>query len=157
MFQVGRDDARIVGPIPGTCGRISDEGHPQLDRVRGRIPAQSAAARHRFAAIPKQSLVHPTPPWTPRRRRIHRRQHAPAELPAHERHGRAAEWQVLRCPAERTVVRPGDQFEPSGRVVAYRLDLIQGPRRSGAVPEVHLPIVGHLVRLARIGEAELAW
>ncbi len=65
-----------------------------------------------------------------------------------------------RCcgaPAERTVVRPGDQFEPSGRVVAYRLDLIQGPRRSGAAPEVHLLIVGHLLRLVRIGEAELAW
>jgi hypothetical protein len=46
-----------------------------------------------------------------------------SDLPAHERACRTAERPVLRCAAERTEVRPLDQSEPAGGVVADGLDL----------------------------------
>lgn len=123
------------------CGRIRDEGHPQLDRVRRRRPSQSPATGDNLAAIGQQPFVHRTPPWTTWRRCIQRRQHAAAELPAHERQSRPAKWQVPRCPADWTVIRPDDQLKAGGRIVTHSFDLIEGPRRGGR-PGAHAPIVG---------------
>jgi hypothetical protein len=141
MVQVGGDDARIVGPIPRTCGRIGNEEHPQIDRVRGWRPSHPAAPGDSLAAIAHQPLVDRSPPRTTRRRRIERRQHAAAELPAHERQSRPAKWQVPGCAADRTVIGPGDQLEARCRIVTHGLDLIKCPRRGGR-SRTHAPIVG---------------
>ena len=109
-------------------------GHPQLDRVRGRRPAHSAAPGDGLAAVAHQPLVDRSPPRTAGRRRIERRQHAATDLPAHERQCRPAERQVPGCPADRTVISTGDQrrVELPDRHAQRRPDRLPTLRRNAA-------------------------
>jgi hypothetical protein len=94
-----------------------------------------------LAAIAQQTFVDRAPPWAARRRRIHRRQHAAAQLPAHERQSRPAKRQVPRCAADRTVIGPGDQLETGCWIVTDGFDLTECPHRGGR-SRTHAPIVG---------------
>jgi hypothetical protein len=131
IVEVGTCDRGIVCAVPRACGRIGDERHPQLDRMRRRRSSHSAAAGDNLAAVAQQSLVDRTPPWTTWRHCVHWRQHAAAELPAHERHGRPAKWQVPRRPADRAViVRASNWKGPLDRHARRRPDEVPTPRRS---------------------------
>jgi len=138
MVQVGGGNARIVGPVPRTCGRIGNEQHPQIDRVRGRRPSHSAAPGAGLAAVAHQPFVDRSPPRTAGRHRTERRQHAATDLPAHERQCRPAERQVPGCVADRTVISTGDQRESSCRIVTHSVDLIDCPL-CGGTSRTHAP------------------
>jgi hypothetical protein len=94
------------------------------------VHSQPTVSGERFAAVAQHPFVDRSPPWTPGRRRIERRQHAAAKLPAHERQSGPAKWQVPGCAAGRAVKGPVDQLEAGWRVIAHGLDLGECPCRS---------------------------